>query len=253
MEQYFHAAHVRDEDKVTITTMYLVDDAKLWWQTRVEDDVSASRPKIDSWEGLKKELKDQFFPSNAGWIARDRLKKLKQTGTVGGYVKDFSSLMLDISNMSEEDKLHNFLYGLQSWAQMELRRQNVKDLPSAIATADALGDFRLGQDGSDFSTTLKSKNGNKDKGKEWRKNGNTRVMLLRAMAMRRESNVLDLRQTRDKTTSLMAVLFAKDHTWRGIVQELNGFQRCLKKKRVKMNKTRKNMCKQQHIWDLWWC
>ncbi|XP_009779304.2 uncharacterized protein [Nicotiana sylvestris] len=172
MEQYFHAAKVQDEDKVPITTMYLVDDAKLWWRTRVADDVSAGRPKIDSWEGLKKELKDQFFPSNAGWIARDRLKKLKQTGTVRDYVKDFSSLMLDISNMSEEDKLHNFLYGLQSWAQMELRRQNVKDLPSAIATADALGDFRLGQDGSDFSTTLKSKNGNKDKGKEWRKNGN---------------------------------------------------------------------------------
>ncbi|XP_070003253.1 uncharacterized protein [Nicotiana sylvestris] len=175
MEQYFHAAKVQDEDKVPITTMYLVDNAKLWWRTRVADDVSASRPKIDSWEGLKKELKDQFFPSNAGWIARDRLKKLKQTVTVRDYVKDFSSLMLDISNMSEEDKLHNFLYGLQSWAQMELRRQNVKDLPSTIVVADSLGDFQLGQDGSDFSTTSKSKNGNKDKVKEWRKNGNDKV------------------------------------------------------------------------------
>ncbi|KAK4713390.1 hypothetical protein R3W88_019297 [Solanum pinnatisectum] len=29
MEQYFIAAHVRDEDKVSITTMYLADDAKL--------------------------------------------------------------------------------------------------------------------------------------------------------------------------------------------------------------------------------
>ncbi|XP_070002415.1 uncharacterized protein [Nicotiana sylvestris] len=164
MEQYFHAAKVQDEDKVPITTMYLVDDAKLWWRTRVADDVSAGRPKIDSWEGLNKELKDQFFPSKGGWIARDRLKKLKQTGTVRDYVKDFSSLMLDISNMSEEDKLQNFLYGLQSWVQMELRRQNVKDFPSAIAVVDALGDVRLGQDGSDFSTTSKSKNGNKDKG-----------------------------------------------------------------------------------------
>ncbi|XP_075086298.1 uncharacterized protein LOC142169005 [Nicotiana tabacum] len=113
IEQYFQAAHVRDEDKVTITTMYLVDDGKLWWRMRVADDVSAGRPKIDSWEGLEKRLKDQFFPSNAGWIARDRLKKLKQTGTVRDYVKDFSSLMLDISNMSEEDKLHNVLYELQ--------------------------------------------------------------------------------------------------------------------------------------------
>ncbi|XP_070029781.1 uncharacterized protein [Nicotiana sylvestris] len=156
MEQYFQAAHVRDEDKVTITTMYLVD--------------MQSFGGGHAW--LKKELKDQFFLSNTGWIARDRLKKLKQTRTVRDYVKDFNSLMLDMSNMSEEDKLHNFLYGLQSWAQMELQRQNVKDLLSAIAVADMLGDFRLGQDGSDFSTTSKSKNGNKDKAKEWRKNGN---------------------------------------------------------------------------------
>ena len=38
------------------------------------------------------------------------------------YVKEFSSLMLDIKNMSEEDKSFNFFYGLQAWAQTELRR-----------------------------------------------------------------------------------------------------------------------------------
>lgn len=142
MEQYFKAAHVPDAEKVTITSMYLAGDAKLWWRTRVEDDVSAGRPKIDTWAALKKELKDQFLPCNAAWIARESLRKLKHTGTVRDYVKEFSSLMLDIKNMSEEDKLFNFMSGLQTWAQAELRRQNVRDLPTAIAAADGLVDFR---------------------------------------------------------------------------------------------------------------
>jgi hypothetical protein len=44
--------------------------------------------------------------------------------------------------MSEEDRLFNFMSGLQTWAQAELRRQNVKDLSSAIAAADSLIDFK---------------------------------------------------------------------------------------------------------------
>ena len=69
----------------------------------MEDDAHADRGNIDSWEALKKELKEQFLPTNIAWVARDSLKKLKHTGIVREYVKTFSSLMLDIKNMPEED------------------------------------------------------------------------------------------------------------------------------------------------------
>ena len=59
------------------------------------------------------------------------------------YVKEFSSLMLDIKNMFEEDKLFNFVSGLQAWAQTELRRQGVKDMPAAMAASDCLVDYKL--------------------------------------------------------------------------------------------------------------
>ena len=84
------------------------------------DDSNAGRPKINSWDKPRKEMKDQFLPNNAAWVARDGLKRLKHTGTVREYVKEFSSLMLDINNMSEEDKLYNFIFRLQRWAQMEI-------------------------------------------------------------------------------------------------------------------------------------
>ena len=52
-------------------------------------------------------------------MAQELLKRLKQIGAVRDYVKDFSSLMLDIKNMYDEDKLLNFMFGLQGWAHIE--------------------------------------------------------------------------------------------------------------------------------------
>ena len=78
-------------EQVTITTMYLSGEAKLWWWTKSSDDV-VGRPKIEMWEILKKELKDQFLPTNTAWMDGEYLKKLKQTGSIRNYVKEFSSL-----------------------------------------------------------------------------------------------------------------------------------------------------------------
>jgi adenine C2-methylase RlmN of 23S rRNA A2503 and tRNA A37 len=91
--------------------MYLSGDAKLWWRTWEDDD--SGRPKITTWEALRKELRDQFLPCNTAWVAKDSLKKLKYTTSVREYVKQFSFLMLDIKDMSKADKLYNFMTGLQ--------------------------------------------------------------------------------------------------------------------------------------------
>ena len=71
-------------------------------------------------------------------MKRESLKKLKHTGSVRDYVMEFSSLILDIKDMSEVDKLFNFMSGLQGCAQTELRRQGVQDLPLAMVAADCL-------------------------------------------------------------------------------------------------------------------
>ena len=113
MEQFFKAAHVPDEEMVSITSMYLSGDAKLWWRTRTGDDAESGRPQITTWETLKRELKEQFLPTNSAWLVRESLKRLKHMGSVREYVKEFSSIMLNIRNMSDEDKLFNFISGLQ--------------------------------------------------------------------------------------------------------------------------------------------
>jgi len=64
--------------------------------------------------------------------------------------------------MSEEDRLFNFMSGLQTWAQAELRQQNVKDMSFTIATADSLIDFKSTTREGYTSASFKSKGRNKE-------------------------------------------------------------------------------------------
>ncbi|KAA0050696.1 9-cis-epoxycarotenoid dioxygenase NCED6 [Cucumis melo var. makuwa] len=68
--QYFKATNtVTEEAKVTLATMYLCEDAKLWWRSR-HMDIQEGRCTIDTLDVLKKELRSQFFPENVEILAR---------------------------------------------------------------------------------------------------------------------------------------------------------------------------------------
>ena len=78
VEQYFKATTTCVDDiEVTVASMHLIDDAKLWWRTKVQD-IENGLCTIDSWEDLKRELRDQFFPENIEHIAMEKLITLKQ-------------------------------------------------------------------------------------------------------------------------------------------------------------------------------
>ena len=92
------------------------------------------------WKGLKKELRVQFFPDNVEFISRRKLQELKHIRTIIEYVKQFSSIMLDIQDMSEKDKVFYF-EELKPWVKTKLYEQKVQDLVSAFATAERLFDY----------------------------------------------------------------------------------------------------------------
>ncbi|KAA0034901.1 uncharacterized protein E6C27_scaffold103G00290 [Cucumis melo var. makuwa] len=131
LEQYFKATNtVIEEAKVTLTTMYLCEDAKLWWRSRYMD-IQEGRCSIDTWDVLKKELRSLFFPENVEILARRKLCDLKHTGKIREYVKQFAGLMLDICDMSEKDKVFCFVEGLKPWARAKLYEQRVQDLTNS--------------------------------------------------------------------------------------------------------------------------
>ncbi|GKB46820.1 putative nucleotidyltransferase, ribonuclease H, partial [Tanacetum coccineum] len=160
MEQYLEGVNmVDDTSKIKMATRYLKDTAALWWRRRYGD-IERGTATIDTWAEFVADFKKQFYPENAKNEAKSRLRKLKQSGTIREYVKEFTTLVLEISELSDQDSLFYFLDGLQGWAKTELERRGVQDLSTAIAQAEALIDFSTRRD----SSKPKDKKVNQEKG-----------------------------------------------------------------------------------------
>ncbi|RVW69260.1 hypothetical protein CK203_061404 [Vitis vinifera] len=141
MERYFEAIALTDEaTKVRTATLYLTDNATLWWRRRFAD-IERGTCTIDTWDAFKREIKRQFYPEDVAYLARKSLKRLKHTGSIRGAT-------------------FNFMDNLQSWAEQELRRRGVQDLATAMAVAESLVDYRRG----DSSKPKPPSKGNQAKG-----------------------------------------------------------------------------------------
>ncbi|GKC17138.1 hypothetical protein Tco_1013920 [Tanacetum coccineum] len=84
---------------------------------------------------------DLLLPFSSENEDKSRLRKLKHSGTIREYVKAFTTLVLEIPDLSDQDFLFYFLDGLQGWAKTKLERQGVQDLATAIPHAEALIDL----------------------------------------------------------------------------------------------------------------
>ncbi|KAA0061383.1 uncharacterized protein E5676_scaffold692G00720 [Cucumis melo var. makuwa] len=156
--QFWAMNTVTEEAKVTLATMHLSEDAKLWWSSQYVD-MQEGRCTIDTWDALKKELCSQFFPENVEILSRRKLHELKHTGSISEYVKQFAGLMLEIRDMSEKDKVFCFVEGLKSWAKTKLYEQRVQDLMSVYAAAKQL--FNLTNDSQNVRRHQSSSPGRK--------------------------------------------------------------------------------------------
>ena len=128
MERYFEAIALTNEAaKVRTATLYLTDNATLWWRRRFLE-IEKGTCTIDTCADFKREIKKHFYPEDVEYLARKKIKYLKHTGSIRDYVKEFSSLMLEALGMNEKTLLFEFMDNLQGWAEQELRRRGVRDL-----------------------------------------------------------------------------------------------------------------------------
>ena len=67
---------------------------------------------MESFDDFKKEFKSQFFLINVEEEERGKLRRLKQTGTLRDYVKEFITLLLEVPDISDKDALFLFIDGL---------------------------------------------------------------------------------------------------------------------------------------------
>eukprot|EP00253_Pinus_taeda_P011267 PITA_11267 len=105
---------------------------------RMDQVSNGSATDITSWDDMKGALQAHFSPQDETWEARMKIKFIKQTGNLQTYQREFASVVLELPDMAERDKVFNFLVGLKPWARNEVKRQRTRTLEEAFASVDRL-------------------------------------------------------------------------------------------------------------------
>ncbi|KAI5328758.1 hypothetical protein L3X38_028155 [Prunus dulcis] len=174
IERYFKYLKLEDDEpKINAATLFLTDNALMWWRRR-SIEIEQGTFTLETWEDFKKDIMLHFYPENAKYEAKEKLRWLKQTGSVKDYVATFTNLLFEVPSMIDEDKLMYFMSGLQNWAKLELQRRHVQTLSEAIAAAESLVEFKRNDQGDSKFNGKKGGNGSgggDNKPKEGSKSG----------------------------------------------------------------------------------
>jgi len=90
---------VNEVQKVNIAFFSLKNIALVWWHYTC-DDVNRWSPPITTWDGLKRELKEQLYTKDVEKEAKAKLRRLQhKDGHICEYIKEAYELLLDIPSM----------------------------------------------------------------------------------------------------------------------------------------------------------
>jgi len=137
VERYFRLTQIPDDDQVEWAAYYLTDGAASWFE--VENERAETSGYSLSWNKFTDQLRRRFKPINADDNARERLSRLKQTGSVATYSHTFRLIMQDLPDMHEKDALHYYKKGLKEAIaiQVGLRApQSVHEAEEMAETVD---------------------------------------------------------------------------------------------------------------------
>ncbi|KAK3032748.1 hypothetical protein RJ639_036932 [Escallonia herrerae] len=96
---------------------------------------------VKTWEKFKRELQRQFYLDSVD----DKPSTAEAEGSIHEYVKEYSTLMLEIPELSERQRLCFFIDGSHQWFATELLRREPHDLAFAMVIVERLEDFKKGE------------------------------------------------------------------------------------------------------------
>ncbi|CAA7012879.1 unnamed protein product [Microthlaspi erraticum] len=132
-EELLTFKEVPDEMRVPLVATRFRGRASAWWQQTKEKRVREGKPRIASWEKLKKKMRKAFLPFNYSRTIYNRLQNLRQGArSVDDYATDFFSLLARNSLLETEDQLvSRFIGGLRPQIQNTLLQFN----PASVSEA----------------------------------------------------------------------------------------------------------------------
>jgi hypothetical protein len=139
VERYFRLTHIHANDQVEWAAYYLTEGAASWFEVENARAETVSHPL--TWTSLTAGLRKRFKPINADDNARERLSRLKQTGSVAAYSHAFRLIMQDLPDMHEKDALHAYKKGLKEAVAMQVGLRgpiSVLEAEEMAETADSV-------------------------------------------------------------------------------------------------------------------
>jgi dUTP pyrophosphatase len=136
MQQYLLATGIKNEEQaVYLATNLLRGDAATWWRHHFKKMTNEGEP-LPNWKQFEKLIGKKFKPVNAVKTARDTLARLRQTSSVKAYNATFTSTILEIPNISEEEVIDKYVRGLKEKVRIEVELREPYDLDEAMRIAD---------------------------------------------------------------------------------------------------------------------
>ena len=139
LEQYLDICRIADDGtRVQLAAAFFKDHAAIWWRNHISSARALGNDRITKWDELKKALVAQFKPVNASKLARDRLANLRQTQSVQTYVYAFRSIILEIPNITDDEKLDRFIRGLKPNVREKVEIENPSTMDEAASLAERI-------------------------------------------------------------------------------------------------------------------
>ena len=137
METYLQAQNtdLNLPSTVTYAASFLKDSALKWWLRYQQEVAAGKRQPFATWDAFKQEFIDTFTPVKPDFDARNKLDRLAQTRSVFDYASHFNTLMLELPNMDEADRVHFFIRGLKPETRMHVVLRKPTTLHEAVELA----------------------------------------------------------------------------------------------------------------------
>ena len=88
-----------------------------------------------TWPQFCESIHREFVPSDYVRRARDRLRRLKQTGSVSKYLSEFRNIILTLPGVTEGEKLDKFVQGLKHNVRLEVLKSTASTFEDASSIA----------------------------------------------------------------------------------------------------------------------
>ena len=124
---------------VSYASLFLKDKVEVWWQSEVERTDDGECAGFSSFAELAQALKDFLEDPHTMERAMDKLKQLKQTGSVFNYASEFFSLLHRIPHRAEQDATYDFVQGLKGFHHQfvsQLKPTSLKEAREYALRAD---------------------------------------------------------------------------------------------------------------------